>query len=52
MKYWEMVKVDITDVLGDFCLISKFVKLVNSTFLVLIPKFEGAMKLMGFRLIS
>ena len=39
---WDIVKNDVMDVFKDFHQQGRFVKSLNSTFLVLIPKNEGA----------
>lgn len=47
-KYWEVFKADIMNVFSDFYLTVKFARNLNSTFLVLVPKFEGSMEVKGF----
>jgi hypothetical protein len=49
---WEVVKGDIMVVFADFQSHGKFVKSINSTFILLIPKFHGAKEIKDFRPIS
>ena len=49
---WDIVKKDVMDFFKNFNQQGRFVKSLNSTFLVLIPKKEGAEDLKDFRLIS
>ena len=49
---WDIVKNDIMELLKDFHQQGKFVKSLNCTFLVLIPKKEGDEDLKDFRPIS
>ena len=49
---WNIVKKDVMAVFKDFFDMGKFVKSLNSTFIVMIPKKEGAEDLKDFRPIS
>jgi hypothetical protein len=49
---WEVVKGDFMAVLEDFHARGKFVKSLNSTFISLIPKIQGAKEIKDFRPIS
>jgi hypothetical protein len=49
---WDVIKSDLMGVFQDFHSHSKFVKSINATFLVLIPKKFGAVDLKDFRPIS
>ena len=49
---WDTVKVQVMAVFKDFCVIGKFVKSLNSTFLVMVPKKEGDDDFKDFRTIS
>jgi hypothetical protein len=49
---WEVVKGDFMAVFGDFHARGKFVKSINSTFISLIPKIQGAKEVKDFRPIS
>ena len=49
---WNIVKNDVMAVFKDFFDTGKFVKSLNSTFIVMIPKKEGAEDLKDFRPIS
>ena len=49
---WDIVKKDVMDFFKDFHQQDRFVKSLNSTFLVLIPNKEGAEDLKDFRPIS
>jgi hypothetical protein len=49
---WEVVKGDFMAVFEDFHSHGKFVKSINSTFISLIPKVQGAKELKDFRPIS
>jgi hypothetical protein len=49
---WEVVKGDFMAVFADFHSQGKFVKIINSTFISLIPKFHGAKKIKDFCPIS
>jgi capsid portal protein len=49
---WDMIKTNIMEVFQDFHTHSKFVKSLNATFIALIPKKPGALKIKDFRHIS
>ena len=49
---WASVKTDVMAVFKDFFELGKFVKSLNSTFIVMIPKKEGAGDPKDFRPIS
>ena len=49
---WEMVKGEVMSVFKDFFVFGKFVKSMNSTFIVMVPKKEGADDFKDFRPIS
>jgi hypothetical protein len=49
---WEVVKEDFMAVFEEFHARGKFVKSINSTFISLIPKFQGAKEVKDFRPIS
>ena len=49
---WNTVKSEVMAIFKDFFDIDKFVKSLNSTFIVMIPKKEGADDLKDFRPIS
>lgn len=51
-EYWNVVKQDILDFFNDFHINSSFVKSLNSTFLVLIPKKKNAKQINESRPIS
>ena len=49
---WDIVKEDVIDFFKDFHQQGRFVKSLNSTFLVLIPKKEGSKDIKDFKPIS
>ena len=49
---WNTIKKDVMAVFKDFFYTGKFVKSLNSTFIVMIPKKEGVEDLKDFRPIS
>ena len=49
---WEMVKGEVMSVFKDFFIYGKFVKSLNSTFIVIVPKKEGADDFKDFRPVS
>jgi hypothetical protein len=49
---WEVIKADIMGVFHDFHASSKFEKILNATFIALIPKKIGAIVLKDFRPIN
>ena len=49
---WDIVKDEVMAVFRDFFMIGKFVKILNSTFLVMVPKNEGIDDFKDFRPIS
>ena len=51
-SYWDIVRGEVMGMFRDFFATGKFVRSINSTFLVLIPKKRGAEDLMDFRPIS
>ncbi|XP_050227617.1 uncharacterized protein LOC126677172 [Mercurialis annua] len=51
-KAWKTLKNDFIGLFGDFYNSAAFPIGINTTFIVLIPKFQGAMDIEGFRQIS
>jgi hypothetical protein len=49
---WEVIKEDVMAVFEEFYTRGKFVKCINSTFISLIPKIQGAKEVKDFRPIS
>lgn len=49
---WDIVKGEVWSVFKEFFETSRFVKSLNSTFIVFVPKKEGALDLKDFRPIS
>ena len=49
---WDTIKDDVMTTFRDFFSTGKFVKSLNSTFIVMVPKKEGANNFKDFRLIS
>ena len=49
---WEVVKGDFMEVFADFHTQGKFMKSINSTFILLIPKIHRAKEIKDFRPIS
>lgn len=46
---WEIIKGDLMALFKEFHRISSFAKSMNSNFLILIPKVEGALNIKDFR---
>ncbi|KAK1274699.1 hypothetical protein QJS04_geneDACA000778 [Acorus gramineus] len=51
-EFWECVKSDVMDMLGEFSMTSQGIGDLNATFLVLIPKKEGVVAIEDYRPIS
>ena len=49
---WDVVKIEIMGLFREFHEMSRFVKFLNATFLVLVPKKKGAEDLKDFRPIN
>lgn len=52
LEFWDVLKGDVMAVFKEFHTSGKFVKILNSTFIVLIPKVSGASNIKKFRPIS
>lgn len=50
--FWPVIKKNVMKLFEDFHRTGKFLKSINSTFIVIIPKVSGAIRIKEFRHIS